>query len=49
MGHDKFINGLDNEDSFMKKIDNAMYLNKKELHALSYAQAVLKHCHEVKN
>lgn len=42
MGHDKFINGKDNEDSFMKKIDNAMYANKKELHALSYAQAVLK-------
>ena len=42
MGHDKFINGLDNEDSFMKKIDDAMYINKKELHALPYAQAVLK-------
>ncbi len=42
MGHDRFINGIDNEDSFMKKIDSAMYVNKKELHSLPYAKAVLK-------
>ena len=39
MGYDKFLNGIDNEDSFMKKIDAAMYANKKEMHRLCELKA----------
>ena len=32
IGYDKFENGIDNSDSFFKKIDNAMYKDKKNYH-----------------
>lgn len=32
MGHDRFERELDNEDSFLKKIDAAMYLDKTRMH-----------------
>jgi len=32
MGFGKFIKGVDDEDSFLQKIDEAMYENKKQRH-----------------
>ncbi len=34
VGHDCFDRENDNEDTFLKKIDNAMYVNKAEMHAM---------------
>lgn len=33
MGHDRYVRGADTEDSFLKKIDEAMYRNKAKMHA----------------